>query len=232
MSITNKNRVNIKGRLQSLISCLNEAGDPALDVLLEGAMIVRLPPRQFVFDLGDVCDLFLILLAGTVRVQLASSRGREVTLYRIAPGDSCPVTISCLLNQDAYPAEAITESSIEAITITQESFHNALESSPGFRRYIFNGYSTNLTNIIAKIEQLAFMPIDTRLSNILLDLHEKGDNKVTHQELAGEVGTAREVVSRRLKYFESSGWIQCDRGRITVSDRNGLQVLVKPPQCD
>lgn len=215
--------VTIKKRAQDLISRLAEGGDPALDVLLEDATTVRFCPQEFVFRSNAECDSFLIVLAGTFRVQLTSSGGRQATLYRIAPGESCMLTASCLLNRASYPAEAIAESAIEAIVITQESFHRALESSPEFRRYIFNVYSTNVTSIVAKIEQLTFFSIDARLSSALLSLHSNGEYKVTHQELAAELGTAREVVSRRLKHFEKVGWIRLARGRITVADRLGLQ---------
>lgn len=209
--------------MRKLVPSLGEDNDPALDVLLADATIAQLLPQQFVFHSHSNCDSFLILLDGSFRVQLSSSGGREVTLYRVIPGDACALTASCLLNRVNYPAEAIAESTIEAIVITQESFHKALESSPGFRHYVFNVYSINITGIITKIEQLAFMSIDTRLSNALLDYHERGEDRVTHQELAAELGTAREVVSRRLKSFENVGWVRLSRGRIVVSDRTGLE---------
>jgi len=189
-------------------------------------------PGQLVYHIGSVCDSFLILLAGTVRVQLSSSRGRQVTLCRIAPGDHCSLTTSCLFSHSGYPADAIAESRGEAVVITEEDFHKALKYSPGFRRYVFDGYSASLVNFIAKIEQLSFVSIDTRLSNALLDFHKKGEDRVTHQELAVELGTAREVVSRRLKHFESEGWIRLARGRITVSDRSGLRKLGEPCYLD
>lgn len=187
-----------------------------------------LQPGQLVYHIGSVCDSFLILLTGTVRIQLSSPRGRQVTLCRIAPGDYCSLTTSCLLSRSPYPADAIAESCGEAVVVTQECFHKALQYSPGFRRYVFEGFSKSLVKYTAKIEQLAFVPIDTRLSNALLDFHKKGEDRVTHQELAVELGTAREVVSRRLKHFETEGWIRLARGRITVSDRNGLQKLGEP----
>ena len=150
----------------------------------------------------------------------------------MAPGDYCSLATSCLLGRSAYPADAISESRGEAVTVSREAFHKALEHSPSFRRYVLEGYSVNHANLIAKIEQLAFVPIDTRLSNVLLDFHRKGEDRVTHQELAVELGTAREVVSRRLKQFESEGWIRLSRGRITVSDRDGLRQFGEPRYLD
>ena len=218
-------RASAKKRLQNLISFSSEDGASAINSVFADATFVRLLPRRFVFRSGDDCDVFLILLSGAIRVQLNSSRGREVTLYRITPGISCVLTTSCLLNGDVYPAEAVVESAIEALAISQEDFYKVLECSPGFRQFAFKGFSVNLGKIIAKVEQLAFTSIDSRLSRALLDLHEKGENRITHQELACELGTAREVVSRRLKHFESAGWIELSRGRINVSDRNELQIL-------
>lgn len=227
-----KCKADIKKRLQELLSFLSEDGGIAIDLLLKGATIMCFQPRQPVYHIGSVCDSFLILLAGTVQVQLSSSTGRQVTLCRIAPGEYCSLTTSCLFGHSDYPADAIAESRGEAVVITKEGFHNALQCSPGFRRYIFDGYSASLVKFIGKIEQLSFVPIDTRLSNTLLDFHKKGEDRVTHQELAVELGTAREVVSRRLKHFQSEGWIRLARGRITVSDRDGLQQLGEPGYLD
>jgi len=194
-------------------------------MLLAGAMIVRLHPGQFVFYSGGACDAFLILLAGSVRVQLSSSRGRAVTLCRVAPGDYCVVTTSCLLKDEVYPADGVAETAADFIAVPKVDFLKALNCSPAFRGYIFDGYSSNLATIIGKFEQLAFVPIDARLSSALLDLHDKGERSITHLQLSVELGTAREVVSRRLKHFESSGWIRLARGRITVSNRDELMSL-------
>ena len=215
--------------MQKLMSSSAVDNDPAFDALLANAMITRLRPQEFVYHSGSACDSFPIVLSGTVRVQLTSTSGRAVTLYRIDPGESCVVTTSCLLNGDNYPAEAIAESDVEAFVVPTDSFHKALGCSPGFQQYIFGGYSASLTNIIAKIEQLAFVSVDARLSSALLLIDENGENRVTHQELASELGTAREVISRRLKRFESEGWIRLARGQITVSDRAGLQRLSHTP---
>ena len=150
----------------------------------------------------------------------------------MAPGDYCSLTTSCLLSRSPYPADAVAEIQGEAVVISRDAFHNALQSSPSFRHYVLSGYSINFENFVRKIEQLAFVPIDTRLSNALLEFHSKGEDRVTHRELAVELGTAREVVSRKLKQFESEGWIRLSRGRITVSDRNGLQQLREPSYLD
>jgi CRP/FNR family transcriptional regulator len=199
-----------------------------LDRLLENAKIVKLDHDRFVFHAGDLCQAFLILLDGEVRVQLTSESGREVTLYRIGPGGSCILTTSCLLSNENYPAEAIAESDIEAMAIPVSSFQSTLEESQWFRRFVFDGFSTRLTSVIQKIEQIAFTAIDVRLAGVLLELDRKGVEKITHQDIAVELGTAREVVSRHLKRFESEGWVRLGRGQVSLVDRPRIEAMAGP----
>ena len=106
---------NLKNRLVTAAPGLAGADDAILDRLLEKAQVVKLGHDRFVFHAGDLCQAFLILLDGEVRVQLTSANGREVTLYRIGPGGSCILTTSCLLSNEHFPAEAIAESDVEAL---------------------------------------------------------------------------------------------------------------------
>lgn len=197
--------------------------------LVANMQLVRLDRDRFVFHSGDLCQSFLVLLEGSVRVQLTSATGREVTLYRIDPGGSCILTTSCLLSHENYPAEAIAESDLIAAAIPQPLFQDALENSTRFRNFVFDGFSRRLKNVIGKIEELAFTSIDARLARVLLELDDKGRDKVTHQDIAVELGTAREVVSRHLKRFAAQGWVDLGRGRVAVVDREGLQRLTRDP---
>ena len=165
-------------------------------------------------------------------MQLTSESGREITLYRIGPGGSCILTTSCLLSNEHYPAEAIAESDVDAVAIPMTVFREALENSQFFRQFVFDGFSSRLTNVIRKIEQISFTSIDTRLAALLLELEERGIEKITHQDLAVELGTAREVVSRHLKRFESEGWVELGRGRITVTDRAHIESMAAPALGD
>ena len=178
------------------------------------------------FHAGDLCQAFLLLLEGNVRVQLTSAGGREVTLYRISPGGSCILTTSCLLSHEDYPAAAIAESDLVAVAIPRALFQDALDQSQRFRKFVFDGFSMRLKNVIARIEELAFTSIDARLAKVLLDLHEKRVEKVTHQDIAVELGTAREVVSRHLKRFAAERWVELGRGRVTVLDTAGLHRVI------
>jgi CRP/FNR family transcriptional regulator len=223
---------NLKDRLVTAVPGLADADDTILDRLLEKAQVVKLGHDRFVFHAGDLCQAFLILLDGEVRVQLTAANGREVTLYRIGPGGSCILTTSCLLSNEHYPAEAIAESDVEALAIPVASFQAALESSQWFRRFVFDGFSTRLTSVIQKIEQIAFTGIDVRLAGVLLELDRKRVEKITHQDIAVELGTAREVVSRHLKRFESEGWVRLGRGQVSIVDRPQIEALARPPLGD
>jgi CRP/FNR family transcriptional regulator len=219
---------SLKDRLTIAVPELVDADEAILERLLENAQIVKLDHDRFVFHAGDLCQAFLILLDGEVRVQLTSESGREVTLYRIGPGGSCILTTSCLLSNENYPAEAIAESDIEALAIPVSSFQSALEESQWFRRFVFDGFSTRLTSVIQKIEQIAFTAIDVRLAGVLLELDRKGVEKITHQDIAVELGTAREVVSRHLKRFESEGWVRLGRGQVSLVDRPRIRAMAGP----
>ena len=212
---------------------LSAGDDAAIAELLAHAQSVTIPASEFVFHSGTPCQNFLLVLDGVVRVQLTSASGREVTLYRISPGETCILTTSCLLSSDRYPAEAITETEVTAYAMPMSKFQSTLNSSEKFRQFVFDSFSRRLTSVIERIEAVTFTSIDTRLAILLLESHESGkDTTATHQELSVELGTAREVVSRHLKRFEASGWITLARGRISVIDAPALRRVRDASECD
>ncbi|MGB5164076.1 MAG: Crp/Fnr family transcriptional regulator [Woeseiaceae bacterium] len=213
--------------MDGIVAQLCDSADPLHAQLLKEAQIVKFDQGRFVFHAGDLCQAFLLLLEGDIRVQLTSASGREVTLYRITPGGSCILTTSCLLSQEDYPAEAIAESDLVAAAIPSALFQVALNRSQRFRSFVFNGFATRLKHVISRIEELAFTSIDARLGRVLLELREKQVEKVTHHDVAIELGTAREVVSRHLKRFADEGWVELGRGRITVVDPVALQRMIE-----
>ena len=219
-------------QLAERVPGLAAASDEDLGHLLKCSQVITLARDEFVFHTGGPCRNFLILLEGRVRVQLLSHSGREVSLYRIGPGGSCILTTSCLLSDEHYPAEAIAESDLRALAISADGFQSLLERSAWFRKFVFDGFSSRLTNIIHKIEDIAFTSIDARLASLLLQLDKTGVREVTHQRLAAELGTAREVVSRHLKRLESAKCVQLGRGQVAVIDRRKLSALAAPALGD
>ena len=200
------------------------AGDDTelAEELLRNAVHVALDQGQFAFRTGDQCTAYLVVLKGQVRVQLISAGGREVTLYRVEPGNTCVMTTSCLLSGNDYPAEAVAESPVEALGISQAAFQDALARFPTFRDHVFERFSERLKNVIVRMEDLVFESIEARLARLLLKLDNEGRVEVTHQELSVELGTAREVISRHLKRLEADGVVELGRGRVVVTDRDAL----------
>ena len=195
-------------------------------LIAERAQVVELPARTTVFAPGLPAESFLLVLEGTVRVQQVSAGGREIVLYRVTGGESCIMTTACLLSQDIYNAEGVTETPVTAVAVPKAAFDDLMARSAEFRRFVFADYSSRITDLLHVVEEVAFERIDKRLAQKLLERADgAGQLSATHQDLAVELGTAREVISRHLKEFQRRGWLELTRGQIALSDRAGLEGL-------
>ena len=200
--------------------------DPAVVALMTNAHAVSFPAGRAVFQVGSACQHYLLVTEGVVRVQLLSDTGREIVLYRVSPGGSCVLTTSCLLGGERYPAEGITEAPVRALTISAGQFAQALHQSDTFRRFVFANLGRRFADVIRHMQEIAFGNLDRRLAELLLSrVARTGTLTVTHQEIAVELGTAREVVSRHLKHYEANGWVALRRGRLELLDMAALQQL-------
>ena len=219
-----ESRAECLQRFPMLANLDDEAGQR----VLSSARHVTLRPGTRVFRHGDRCRNYLLLLSGTVRVQKSSESGREIMLYRLRPGQACVLTTSCLLAHERYPAEAIAESEVRAIVIAQERFQEGLARSDTFRKFVFAAYGQRIADLIVRVEEIAFQRIDVRLAGWLAERAAGACSiATTHQALAAELGTAREVVSRRLKGFERHGWVRLHRGRIELVAPDVLRQLAE-----
>lgn len=203
-----------------------EAPDPAILEMLDRALVTELAADQPVFHRGETCRRYLLVLEGRVKVAITSRSGREIVLYHVEPGESCVLTTSCLLGGDAYPAEGVTETPVSALLIDKTVFDQAMHASPGFREFVFANLGKRFSAVIERIEQVSFSGVDARLADFLLHQPNPGRILITHQELATDIGSAREVVSRHLKTFERNGWISKGRGSITVLKPAPLRDLI------
>lgn len=201
--------------------------DPTWRSILTAAKIVTLPPGITVFRHGDRCQNYFLVLEGAIRVQKSSESGREIVLYRVEAGQGCVLTTSCLLANEHYPAEGITETEVRAVVLPADRFYEGMAKSTGFRDFVFATYGKRILDLILLVEEVAFGRIDIRLAQCLL-VHASRAHPIanTHQELAIELGTAREVVSRQLKEFERRGWVKLHRGRIDILDPNAMHTLI------
>ena len=190
--------------------------------------VATIPKDTVIFGPGKTPEHLLLLLEGCVRVQQTSESGREVFLYRVTAGESCVLTTACLLAHEDYPAEGIAETGIEAALVPQATFDALVARSPEFRRFVFTAYSRRITDLFHVIEEVAFQRIDLRLARKLLARADaQGRLQTTHAELATEVGSVREVISRQLQEFRRRGWVDLGRGAVTVTAPAALRRLAE-----
>lgn len=205
---------------------LRELEETSVRILDQSSRVINLPPRAKAFEFGMQCDDYLMVASGRLRVQRVSESGREIVLYRVGGGETCILTTACLLAHESYSAEGIAETDVSALAVPRAGFDRLLADSKRFRDFVFTAYASRITDLMLLVEEIAFGHIDIRLAQRLLDLSDCADAlSLTHQELAVELGTAREVVSRQLKEFEHRGWIRLERGRIDIRDRSALNCL-------
>lgn len=194
--------------------------------LLRAGQVLRVPPGAGVFGAGDACQNYLIVLEGRVRVQVITPTGREFVLYRVGHGQSCVLTTSCLLAAEHYPAEAVAETAVTALALPMAEFQRGLAEVKHFRDYVFENLGRRLSEVMLSVERLTTGSVDCRLARFLLESRgPDGRVRRTHQEIARDVGSAREVISRHLKRFESAGWVELGRSAVTLLDQQALQSL-------
>ncbi len=201
--------------------------DPATRALLErAAMIVDLPAGAVPFRPAQPCDGYVFVISGAIRVQLLSETGREIVLYRVEAGQTCILTTACLMGGGEYPAEAVAETDVTAALLPNAAFHELLGRSPTFRAFVFGAFGRRFADLMVVVDEVAFRRIDLRLARFLLD-HMDAERRLalSHQEIAAELGSVREVVSRQLKEFERRGWITLDRRRVEILDTAALAAL-------
>lgn len=197
-------------------------------LLCERSAVVTLAEGTRLYEPGQSPAAYLLVLEGSVRVQQTSESGREIVLYRVGAGQSCTLTTACLLGYEDYPAEAVAETAIRAVTIPRGVFDEAVAQSAEFRRFVFGAISARIADIFRLVEEVAFERLDIRLGQKLLELsHGSGSVPVTQQQLAAELGTAREVVTRVLAEFNRRGWVTTLRGNVAINDRAALERLVR-----
>ncbi len=198
--------------------------DDAIRRMLDASQLVTVPAGTVVFRPNDRCENYLLVAEGRVKVLLLTPTGHELLLYRVEPGESCVLTTTCLMAARPYPAEGVTEMEVTALMIPKQAFDRAMGTSAAFRQIVFDHVSHRFADIIGRIEAVKFADLDVRLADELLRQMD-GDGVVhaTHQALAAEIGTSREVVSRHLKAWERDGLIRLGRGRIEVVDIDGVR---------
>jgi CRP/FNR family transcriptional regulator len=184
------------------------------------AQTVPLPSGATVFDERQPCRGFPFVLEGAIRVAKLSASGRELPLYRVVAGQNCIITSSCLLGHADYNARGVTEGATTLVLLPRDVFDEML-GEPAFRDFVFALFSERMAELMQLVEEVAFRKLDQRLAALLL-----GKGRVvraTHQQLADELGSVREMVSRLLKGFAEQGLVRLGREQVEVLDPAGLR---------
>lgn len=196
----------------------------ALEVLSKYARVVEAPVGTIGYHEGAACNAYVMRLAGKSRVYKMSTSGREILLYRVAAGETCVITTTCLLGNSDYPASTIVEEAIRDVIIPAAAFNQMMIDSKVFRTFVMTNYGALISDLIVLLDEVAFHSLDARLAKVLLDANSTQITR-THQQIADELGTAREVVSRQLKRLEVKGAVSLGRGSIEVVNRSSLEKL-------
>lgn len=193
-----------------------------LQVLATDAQAVTVPAGTSLFEEGQPCRGFPMVLSGCVRVVRGSPGGRHLELYRVSPGELCVVSTSCLFGTAPLSAHGQTTEASELVLLSPAGFAR-WSTDDGFRRFVFGVFADRLAELMALAEAVAFQRLDQRLAHALLGHGEVV--RATHQALADELGTVREIVTRLLKRFERAGWVLLSRERIQLVDAAALRRL-------
>jgi len=192
------------------------------------AFYARIPAGRDVFLEGDPAEAIALLISGAVRVYKIGETGREITLYRFGLGESCILTANAILSSQSFPAIATVEREAEAVMIPADVFRDWVKRHDLWREFVFDLLSARLSTVMALVDQVAFQRMDRRIAALLLararlqhPLH------ITHQEIAAELGSSREVISRILEDFAQRGWVTAGRGVVEITQTAELETLAE-----
>ncbi len=202
--------------------------DARARALLDATVPLEIPRGRVLFSPGEAVKGYVIVLSGRVGAYLVGPNGRDILLYEIAPGQSCIQSTLGLFGGNAYTAEAVAETDCRLVVLARERFFSLLDLSPGFRRIVFEAFAERMQSMMQLVESMSFLKVEERLAGLILTrATPAGKLKMTQAEMARAIGSAREVVSRRLDRLTRAGLIAQARGQITILDRMELERLAR-----
>ncbi|MEZ5723213.1 MAG: Crp/Fnr family transcriptional regulator [Paracoccaceae bacterium] len=194
--------------------------EPAARAVLERLAPVEVPGGTVLFRPGEAVKGYVIVLDGHVGVSLLGPQGRDILLYEVTPGGACIQSTLGLLGGDDYSAEAVAGRPTRLVLVPRPVFLELLDSSPAFRKVVFAAFAERMQAMMQLIETVSFLRVEARLATLILErADEDGGLAITQAEVARAIGTAREVVSRRLDKLARAGVIRTGRGQILIRDR-------------
>jgi CRP/FNR family transcriptional regulator, anaerobic regulatory protein len=205
---------------------LRELSTGTLEALMASATFMRVPAGAMMFDEGQPCMGFALLLTGCARVVKPAPNGRELHLYDVHPGDNCILTSACLLGKSTYQARCSVLQAAELVVLPPATFRLLFTTSEAFREHLFSRFSEQVTDLLQLVASVAFQKLEQRLAAWLAA--RPSPIRVTHQALADDLGSVREIISRLLKEFAEQGWVRLGREQIEVLDVQALRNAARP----
>lgn len=211
-------------RIQQALPILQQAGPQLARDFQSTAFFMRIPAGKDVFVEGDQPDSIALLISGTVRVYKIGETGREITLYRFGHGESCILTANAILSRKSFPAIATVEKDAEAVMIPSDAFRDWVKRYDLWREFVFELLSDRLSTVMTVVDEVVFKRMDRRVAFLLLAKSKtQHPIRVTHQEIAAELGSSREVISRIIEDFSGEGLVQSGRGSIHILNFKSLE---------
>ncbi len=201
---------------------------PSASARLAALPAQTLTKGAVLFRPGDRAQGFVVVLAGRIEVYLTGPTGREILLYAVEPGQSCVQTTLGLMAEETYSGEAIAATDAQAVFIPRPLFQSLMNDEPGFRHFVMAAFARRMQDVTRLLERVAFASIENRLAAALVELAIGDTVHATQAELAARIGSAREVVSRRLDAFHRAGWVALDRGTVRILNPDALTAAADP----
>lgn len=213
-------------RIAGEFGFLQRADATSINEFRRVASFVRLPARKRLFCEGEHPQTLALLVSGAVRVFKTGRTGREITLYRIGAGETCILSVNAILNRQPIAAAATVEQRVEAAAIPADVLRDWVQRHEVWRQFVFGLISQRLMKVLNLVEDVVFRRMDARVATLLLDrARAQNPLRITHQAIAAELGTSREVISRLLEDLVRAGALRSARGRIEVIEPMRLEVL-------
>lgn len=219
----------IRDILKKSLTCWDKLSDDQQMRLIDNSSIIHYDKRDFIRRSDMECMGILFVMSGTVRIYIDSPNGKEITLYRLSKGNFCLLAATCILKSITFDihVEAITNCDI--MRISSAPFADIMHNNVYLEAFTYREAIERFSDAMWTFQQILFMSFDKRLAMFLLnEIENSGSQSInmTHEQIAKFIGSAREVVTRMLKYFSAEGLVKLSRGEITICDKNGLEKLL------
>lgn len=215
--------------IESIFTFWNKLTNPQKALLLGNAVPVNYHQGENIHRGENDCVGLLLIKSGELRTYILSEDGRDITLYRLGPGDVCLLSASCILENITFDVHIDAEKDSEVILINSAVFQQICNENIYAENFSYKSTIERFSDVMWAMQQILFMSFDKRLTTFLLDeISRTGSNTIvmTHEQIAKYIGSAREVVSRMLKYFEKEGFVHLSRGKIEVIDKVKLREII------